>query len=274
MYDENLKIEIRPIPNRGDIKKFSENLEYFSQSNTIPCLVDPVTMKYATGLSKEDIEYLKKKNFPYDISDNWVRGEAHPFWESTLAKTELKNTPTFLYPGKNDLDFIKYKYLLQSSFIYSSEEEMLSGSKPEATHYIYNESKEDEAKATKLQKRNERIEKLSKLSLKRKRDLITLIEDEDVTNRDENYLTIKIEEITTDREKSQELDKLLSQEVEDVSMLAFVKMAVYSNVLKRTNKGIFYYETNLGFGDEEVKEFLKKDENQELYLNIKKRVEE
>jgi hypothetical protein len=42
-----------------------------------------------------------------------------------------------LYPGKNQIDFVKYKFLLVNNYIYKSEDEMRTGSKPEATHYIY-----------------------------------------------------------------------------------------------------------------------------------------
>ncbi len=51
MISKELKIEIRPIPNRNNIKQFSENLEYFSQSNTISAFVNPVSLKYETGLT-------------------------------------------------------------------------------------------------------------------------------------------------------------------------------------------------------------------------------
>ena len=42
--------------------------------------------------------------------------------------------------------------------------------------------------------------------------------------------------------------------------------------LRKTKKGIFYFETNLGFSEEDVKEFLIKDENQEILLNIKSKI--
>ena len=66
MINRELKIEIRPIPNRNGIKQFSENLEYFSQSHIIAPFVNPVSLKYETGLTEEDIKYLKENNFPYE----------------------------------------------------------------------------------------------------------------------------------------------------------------------------------------------------------------
>ena len=268
MISKDLRIEIRPLPNRSEIKKFSEELEYFSQPKSLPCLVNPETLKYESGLSSKDIEYLKEINFPYDISDVWQKGVAHPFWESSMMKVELKNTPTFLYPGKNPIDFVKYKFLLKSSYIYSSEEEIETGKKSEATHYIYNETIENDLKAVTIEKRNAIVGKISGLSLKKKKDLSMIILDEDMENQSDNYLTVKFEEIMNNEEQLAELERLLSKSTEEVSLSASIKIAIKKNVLKKTNKGIFFFDTNLGFSEQEVMEFLSEPENQDISLNI------
>lgn len=269
---ENLKIEIRPIPNRNGIKEFSENLEYFSQAHIIAPFVNPVSRKYETGLSEEDVKYLKEINFPYDISDNYTKGVAHPFWESSSLKTELTNSPIFLYPGKSLIDFVKYKYLLVNSYIYKSEEEMLSGNKPEATHYIYNESEAISLKAGKLEKKNSLISKVGKLSLKRKRDIILILLNENTENKDEDYLTVRFDDILSDKDFSSQLEELLGRDVDEVALSAEIKTAIQKNVLRRTKQGIFYFETNLGFSEDDVRDHLAKPENQELYLNIKSKI--
>ncbi len=273
MYNKELKIEIRPIPNRNNIKEFSDNLEYFSQGNIISAFVNPVSLKYDTGLSKEDKEYLEKQGFPYDISDNWTRGVAHKFWESSMVKVELKNSPIFLSPGVNMLDFIKYKYLLVNSYIYKSEEEMLSGSKPEATHYIYDESEYNDLEATKLEKRNALVRKVSDLSLERKRDIVLILLDENTDNKKENYLTVKFEKIMNDKELSIALTELLDDSNESITLQADIKSAIKKNVLRQTKQGIFFFENNIGFSEEDVKEFLIKPENQEILLNIKSKIQ-
>lgn len=273
MISKDLKIEIRPIPGRNGIKQFSENLEYFSQSNTIAPFVDPVTLRYTTGLAEEDKQYLKENQFPYDISDNYKKGVPHPFWESSLVKVELKNNPIFLFPGKSLIDFVKYRYLLVNSYIYKSEAEMKSGTKPEATHYIYDESEETSIKASKLQKRNALIRKISELSLSRKRDIILILLDEITDNKDEDYLTVKFDEVLQNKELSTKLEQLLSKHAEEIALSAELKSAIRKNVLQKTKKGIFYFETNLGFSEDDVKEFLSNPENQELYLNIKSKIQ-
>ena len=273
MYSTELKIEIRPIPNRNNIKTFSENLEFFSQAHTITAFVNPVTLRYETGLSEADVKMLKDKGFPYDISDNYQRGVAHPFWEGSMVKVELKNNPIFLFPGKSLLDFVKYKYLLVNSYIYKSEEEMLTGAKTQATHYIYNESESTEIKAAELDKKNGLIRKLGNLSLKRKRDLVLIIENENTDNKNEDYLTVKFDLILNNKEKALQLSELLDQDQENVALTADIVSAIQKNVLKRTKKGIFFFENNIGFNEEDVKEFLSKPENQEILLNIKSKIQ-
>jgi hypothetical protein len=270
---ENLIIEIRPIPGRDGIRKFSENLEYFSGSHTISAFVDPVTRKFATGLSEEDIAYLKDNNFPYDIDNNYTGKEPHPFWESQLIKTDLKNGPIFLYPSKSLIDFIKYKYLLVNDYIYKSEKELESGSKSEATHYIYNESEELATKATTLNKKNNLLAKVNDLSPQRKRDLILIILNEVTENKDENYLVVRFDDILNNKDNSKQLETLLNRKEEETTLAAEIKLAIQKNVLQRTKQGIFYFENNLGYGEEDVFTFLNKKENQEILINIKEKLQ-
>lgn len=273
MISKDLKIEIRPIPNRNGIRQFSENLEYFSQSNIIAPFVNPVSLKYETGLSQEDKDYLKAEGFPYDITENYTKGKAHEFWESSMIKVELKNSPSFLFPGRSLMDFVKYKYLQVNNYIYKSEDEMLTGTKPQATHYIYDEGVYNDIKASELEKRNALIRKVTDLSLKRKRDIVLIIENENTENKSENYLTIKFDQIINDKDKSKVLDELLKENIEGVTLSAEIKSAIQKNVLRKTKKGIFYFETNLGFSEEDVKEFLINPDNQEVLLNIKQKIQ-
>jgi hypothetical protein len=272
MVNKDLKIEIRPIPGRNGIKSFSENLEYFSQAHILAPFVNPVTLKYSTGLTEEEAKKLVKEGFPYNIDATYKRGVPHEFWESSIVKVELSNSPIFLYPGKNQIDFIKYKYLLVNNYIYKSEDEMLTGSKPEATHYIYDESAANKIKATKLDRRNSLVKQVSDLSLTRKRQIILIILNENTDNKDEDYLTVRFEDIFNKKELSLELKMLLEQDSKDVALTADIKSAIQKNVLKRTKQGIFYFETNLGFNEEDVRKTLSSPDNQEVLLHIKSKI--
>lgn len=273
MIGKDLKIEIRPIPGRNGIKSFSENLEYFSQAHILAPFVNPVTLKYSTGLSEEDVNNLKKNGFPYELDATYRKGVAHEFWESQIVKVELSNSPIFLYPGKNQIDFVKYKYLVVNNYIYKSEDEMRTGSKPEATHYIYDEGAANKIKATKLESRNSLITKVSKLSLSRKRQIILILLNENTDNKDEDYLTVRFEDIINKKELSLELEMLLEKDSDDITLTADIKSAIQKNVLKRTIKGIFYFETNLGFSEGDVLKTLQAPDNQEVLLSIKSKIQ-
>lgn len=272
MISENLKIEIRPIPNRNNIRNFADKLEYYSQAHIIAPFVDPVTLKYKTGLTKEDIEYLKERNFPYDLSDNYKHGESHSFWESNLIKVELRNNPMFLYPGKSLIDFIKWKFLSVNNYIYISEEEMKTGTKPQATHFIYNEDTETAIRATRIERKNALIKKVSELSLAKKRQIVLIINNENTDNKTEDYLSVKLEEIINSDRRS-ELEELITASSTTIDTLSIIKNAVRKNVLKKTRKGYFYFDTNLGLTEDDVTEFLSKNENQEVLLTIKSKIE-
>lgn len=273
MINKDLKIEIRPIPNRRNIREFSPQLEYFSQSHTIGPFVDPVTRRFATGLDDKDIAYLEELGFPHDLRDDlYTPGEAHPLWESRNIRIDLISRPMFLYPGRNAYDFIKYKYLQVNNYIYKSEEEMETGSKPEATHYIYDENAAISAKAAEIERQERLNVAISKLSIKRRKDLVMIILDEDVSTKTDDYITVKLQDIISTEEGRRELENLISMPVEEVSLKSEIKSAIQKNVLVSKRSGIFYFELNLGYNVTEVMEHLSKPENQELYLSIKSKL--
>ena len=150
---------------------------------------------------------------------------------------------------------------------------METGSKPEATHYIYDEGADNKIKATKLEKRNSLIKKIDDLSLTRKRQIILILLNENTDNKDEDYLIVRFEDIIKSKELSLELKLLLDKDSDDIALSADIKSAIQKNVLKRTKQGIFYFETNLGFTEEDVRETLSSSDNQEILLNIKSKIQ-
>jgi hypothetical protein len=190
-----------------------------------------------------------------------------------MTKVDLKATPTFLRPGQNTMDFIKYKFLLASSYIYSSESEIDKGTKPMATHYIYNETDEMDVKATKLEKKNDLLRKIADLSSEKRKEVLTIILEENMETQTDNYMTVKFDDILKDGLKTAELAELLENSGENIKMKAFIKRAIGKNHLKKTKQGIFYFDTNLGYSEEDVKEFLMKPENQEIFISIKEKTQ-
>ena len=92
-------------------------------------------------------------------------------------------------------------------------------------------------------------------------------------NKDEDYLTVRFEDIIKNKDLSLELETLLGDKAEQITLAADIKSAIQKNVLKRTKKGIFYFETNLGFSEGDVREALSSIDNQEILLNIKSKIQ-
>jgi hypothetical protein len=68
------------------------------------------------------------------------------------------------------------------------------------------------------------------------------------------------------------LSMLLDQDNQEIALSADIKSAIQKNVLKRTKNGIFYFETNLGFNEEDVRKTLSSPDNQEVLLSIKSKI--
>ncbi|MCB0392795.1 MAG: hypothetical protein KDD58_16010, partial [Bdellovibrionales bacterium] len=99
-------VEVRPIESpkwHGKTKG-----ESFKRPLKLSALVDGETMRYATGLSKEDIEKLKKKGVSYNLSDEYDPDKPHEFWDSPLPVVKLENNTQF-FNTDNVIDFIKVK---------------------------------------------------------------------------------------------------------------------------------------------------------------------
>ena len=268
----NLVIELRPIIDRTEISEFSDQLQYYAPPQTIHAFVNPETRKYSSGLSEFDKEYLKWKQFPYDIDETYRQGESHSFWESPVMKVDLKNSPTFLFPGKSLVDFVKYKYLLVNSYIYKSEEEMIQQTKPMATHYIYNQEIEVKRKAASISSRNELLLKISKLSPQVKRELILLIDNEITDTKGDDYLIVKFEEMLDNNAKKEKIMHYLSTEAKELSLKALIKKGIQKDVLTRNQTGIFYFNINLGLTIDAVYEFLVDKENQQILVELKSKL--
>ena len=89
----SIKVEVRPIEAKKWHNKAGQ--ESFTRPKKLHALVDPSTMKYATGLTEEDRKILLKKGVSYDLSDNYNSEAPHPFWDSNMAIVKLENNTMF-----------------------------------------------------------------------------------------------------------------------------------------------------------------------------------
>lgn len=265
----NLKIEIRPIPGRDKIREFSENLEYFSQTHTVIPYINRQTRQYETGLTQKDIEYLQSVGFNEDLSmGRRIGGEPHPLWDSPDVKVDLLNSPIFLYPYRYPLDYIKWKFLLQSEFVYGSESEMESGTKPQATHYIYDESEEVLAKATQLERQNRLRKYFLDLTVSQKRKVLYLTTGEYMENKTEDYMLVKLEEVLKGSSKLALLESFSNMSSESIDTRVYVSRAILTGVIAKKTNGLYFHTVNLGFKEAQAVEFFESPENQDMLIAL------
>lgn len=259
----SLQVELRPIEHKKWHNKKGQ--ESFTRPKKIQALVDGNTMKYATGLSPEDIEKLVKEGVKYDLSDNYDDKGPHPFWDSTLAIIKLENH-TMFFDLQKPLDFIKVKVMKASKYIANSVQEYEEGIWPDATHVIYDEAMQADLIASKVEIKNQAILEASKLSPDRKIELILVLEGKNLKNQSPNFITVELDKtITKDPEtflRHLKLDK------KQVSAHAIVLEALQKSILRKEGQRIYHMDTPLGMDEIEVAEYLSKNENQDVKLMI------
>ena len=135
----SVKVEVRPIENKKWHNKTGQ--ESFTRPKKIQALVDASTMKYATGLSEDDVKDLRSKGVNYDLSDHYNSETPHPFWDSNMAIVKLENN-TMFYDMANALDVIKVKIMKASKYVANSMAEYEKGAWPEATHVNFDEAEQ------------------------------------------------------------------------------------------------------------------------------------
>lgn len=269
VLNKNLKIEIRPIPNRNKIREFSKELENFSERHTLIPYVN-YQRKYMTGLNNDDIVYLKSLGVKFDLSDDYITDTPHPLWDSQQIKVDLTSSPTFLYPYKNPLDYIKWKFILVSDYVYASEKEMQEGGKPLATHYIYNEEVEAEVKSKGIVERNKLFSIFDGLSDTQKRNLLLMVFDESFENKTTETLIERFEEAL--KYKIDKVKMYIEDDTESLVNKACIRKAIRLNIIKKASKGYYYFDVQLGVSEEDVYKNLTSEENSEILLQIKSKI--
>lgn len=259
-----MKVEIRPIDkNKWHGKKGSES---FARPHTVQALVDPKTMKYATGLDEKDVEKLKKEGCSYDLSDDFVNGKVHPFWESKMAQIKLENKTIFFDPEKSMLDFIKVKICKASKYVANSVQEIEEGLWPDATHIIHDESEQVEIKASKVAIKNQAVIAVSKLPLEKKIQLCMILGGKNVKGKSENHVEVAISELL--EEQAEEVLNFMKLDADKMEIHALVLECLQKNILTKKGHKIEYNGSNLGGDIYQVIDYLNEDENNELRIRL------
>jgi hypothetical protein len=262
-----INVEVRPI----EVKKWHDKkgVESFTRPKKIQALVDPSTMKYATGLTSEDIEELRKKGTNYDLTDSYNSNEPHPFWDSNMAVVKLENS-TMFFNLDNALDFIKVKVMKASKFVANSMAEYEEGVFPEATHVIFDEAEQAQVLASKVETKNKAIIDASKLSLDRKIELILVLGGKNMKNQSADFIAVELDKIIN--KDAGEFLRYLKMDKKQLSSHALVLEALQKSILRKEGQRIFHMDSALGIDEIEVAEYLSKEENQDIKLLILSKV--
>jgi hypothetical protein len=259
----SVKVEVRPIEHKKWHNKTGP--ESFTRPKKIQALVDPHTMKYATGLSEADIEELRKRGVNYDLTNNYNSEAPHPFWDSNMAVIKLENN-TMFFDMDNPVEFIKVRVMKASKYVANSLAEYDAGAWPEATHVIFDEAEQAQVLASKVEQKNTAIIEASKLSLERKIQLILVLGGKNMKNQSADFIAVELDKII--QKDPAEFLRYLKLDKKQLASHALVLEALQKSVLRKEGQRIYHMDSPLGIDEIEVAEYLAKDENQDIKLVI------
>lgn len=258
----SVKVEVRPIEHKRWHNKTGQ--ESFTRPKKIQALVDGNTMKYATGLTSEDIKKLIKEGVSHDLSDHY-NGEPHSFWDSNMAVIKLENN-TMFFDLANSIEFIKVKIMKASKYVANSMAEYEAGVWPEATHVIYDEAEQASVLASRVEEKNTAIIEASKLSLERKVQLILVLGGKNMKNQSSDFVAVELDKII--QKDPREFLRYLNLDKKQLASHALVLEALQKSVLRKEGQRIFHMDSPLGIDEIEVAEYLSKEENQDIKMLI------
>lgn len=264
-----MKVQIKPVPtDKWHMKKDKES---FSRPKIIQALVDPDTMRYATGLSIEE-ESKYGEILKVDLSSQFSLEQAHPFWDTKMGSVKLENR-TMIFDTSNPLDFIKMRVCKASRFVANSWKEFEEGLFPEATHVIFDESEEIEEKASKIETKNQAIIKSAKASKSKKIQMILVLSAEgdylkakNLKGKSDNFIGVELDRLIN--KKPEEVIRFLEMDKEDLAGQALVLEALQRNVFDKVGHKIMYHDSVLGQDIHDVVLYLNAPENQDFKIRI------
>lgn len=264
-------IEVRPIEKKKWHDK--KGIESFTRPQKIQVLVDTETMRYATGLTEEDLKHLKKLGVTYDLSDTFNTEEAHPFWDNPMGAFKLENN-TMFFDADKPLEYIKIKNMKASKYVANTLKEYDEGYYPEATHYIHDEVEQNEILATEVERKNKAIIEASKMSVDRKLEIILAISGKNLKGQSNAFIEVELDKIlnvkkTQDKVSgAEEFLRYTSMNKSDLSVYALVLEALQKNVLRKDGHKILFMDSVIGTDETDVAKYLNIDENQDLKISI------
>lgn len=262
------RVEVKPI----DTSKWhgKKGKESFARPKKYNILVDPDTMRYATGLTEEE-EKKYGAEINQDLSAHYDPNTPHPYWDGPLGTIKLENNTMFFDPNKVH-DAIKIKNMKASKFVANSQKELEEGLWPEATHIIHDEAEFVEERASKAAIRHTAIVKSGKLSETRKLQIIMILTGKNLKGQSSDFVTVELSDLIDD--EPQEVLRYIEQDSKEVASHALVLEAIQKNILRKVGHKVMYHDSILGQDELDVAQYLLADENQELKLRLMKAISE
>lgn len=257
-----MQVEVRPI----DIEKWHGHTgsDSIKQPITIEALYDAETGGYATGLTEEEArEYGRKLGV--DLSATYNQEREHEFWGTKSSNVKLENN-TMFFDDTKAIDFVKIKMLKASNRVANSLKEYQDGKFPDATHYIYDESEEVDAEATKFEKETKAFGILANMNSDDKASIVQIIANKTVRGMKPNFIDAEISKIV--KAELDEFLRITALDPKDVYLRAQVLEAVHRGILNKTGSNIQFMGDTIGYNLEAAIEYLKKPDNQQQKVSI------
>lgn len=255
-------VEVRPIETKKWHGKTGK--ESFTRPKKLHALVNPDTMAYSTGLTKEEIAELNNV-VSYDLSDTYDSENPHPFWDSPMPVAKLENN-TMFFDISVPLNYIKVKIMKASKFVANSMKEYEEGLYPEATHVIFDEAQQAEILAAKVEMEESAVIAASKMSKDRKIELILVLSNKNLKGQSDNYVKVALNDII--KKDPEEFLRYAKMDKEKFSNYAIVIEALQKSVLRKDGHKILYHDSVLGGDEDAVAAYLGEADNQELKIRL------
>lgn len=258
-----MKVEVKPIP---EIKWHGKKgAESFTQPKTIEVLYDPETGKYATGLTKEQAEKYGIALGGVSLSDTFIYEQPHPFYSTKAAFIKLENV-TMTFNTERAMDFVKVAAMKASKKVANNMKEFNEGLWPEASHVIYDESEEVDAKATKIQQRKAADRIADKMNEDQRISTIQIIRGKSYRGKSPNFITVEIEDII--ETQLSEFMRIADMGPDRVYILGCIKEAIHRGILNKEGGSVFYMGEMIGIDESGAVDFFLDSVNQKMKLSI------
>lgn len=257
-------VEVRPVPR--DKWHGKKGKESFSQPHSYEVLYDTVKGGWANGLTEEE-EVSYGKQLGVNLSKSLPAAMAHPYYSTQAAFIKLPNH-TMTFNTDNAAEAVKVKAMKESRFIANSLKEWQDGLYEDATHFIYDESEEAEAKATKFQKRVELMGIISGMSDDQKVSLIQIVGDKTVRGQSKNYIDGVLATLVEDPTKVEDLLFYAKADKAKLYARATVLEAIHRRVLVKDGATVSFKGDRIGMDVDDATTFLLDDANQKYKVAI------